>query len=624
MFVGFVAVIMLSAANTWGAGFLDDFDRPDGEVGNGWSTWTDGTIETKIVNSEVLIAGQQGGNWYRSGISRPIEGETRFSFDFKADNQFNVHIELSDADWNLIDVWAWPGGYFSYGFRVLGVWSGWTQIPGSEMIAGQYNTLMVEQEDAKFILTLNGKVIGTVTNNNFFRIGEVFIGSDAAAGTIGSLHIDNVQIGIVMAEKARDPRPKDGAFHDDTWVTLSWKPGQFTVSHDVYLGEDFDVVNDAMHDSDVYRGNQEGTFYVAGFPGFAYPEGLVPGTTYYWRIDEVNNADPNSPWKGPVWRFSITPRKAYNPSPADGAKYVDADVTLKWTGGFGVKLHHLYLGANLADVEAGTGGTYKGPVDLASYKPAALVLGTTYYWRVDEFDGAKTHKGDVWSFTTIPDLPITDPDLMGWWKLDEGYGTKAVDSSGHANHGTISGKTVWVDGYNGGALQFDGTSTYIEVATGLAGSDAGSVAAWIKTTQSTLGMIFYGTDDTGGNGYGGENELHLNIGNGGVVEFYIEGATNVSVKTPAVNDDAWHHVAATWDKTGGVNLYLDGAPAGSVAHTGNSFNFTGRVRLGRPNAGERYYAGVLDDLRLFKKALTVDQVKQTMRGDPLVAWKRGF
>ncbi|HUV63700.1 MAG TPA: hypothetical protein VMW24_07365 [Sedimentisphaerales bacterium] len=39
-------------------------------------------------------------------------------------------------------------------------------------------------------------------------------------------------------------------------------------------------------------------------PGGPYPSGLVAGTTYYWRIDEVNDADPNSPWKGPVWSFS--------------------------------------------------------------------------------------------------------------------------------------------------------------------------------------------------------------------------------------------------------------------------------------------------------------------------------
>lgn len=45
-------------------------------------------------------------------------------------------------------------------------------------------------------------------------------------------------------------------------------------------------------------------FFIAGFSGYSYPDGLVNGTTYYWRIDEVNDADPNSPWKGKVWSFT--------------------------------------------------------------------------------------------------------------------------------------------------------------------------------------------------------------------------------------------------------------------------------------------------------------------------------
>jgi len=199
---GALTVIVLSVVNAWGAGFLDDFNRPDGEVGNGWAIWTDGGIEPKIVDNEVLIAGQQVRNWRRSGIYRLVEAETRFSFDFKADDRFNVHIELNDNIYindsafptHVIDVYAWPGGPFSYGFRIFGAWSGWTEIPGSNVIAGQYNTLMVELEDTEFILTLNGQVIGSVPHNNFTRIGEVFIGSDAAAGTVGSLHIDNVKM----------------------------------------------------------------------------------------------------------------------------------------------------------------------------------------------------------------------------------------------------------------------------------------------------------------------------------------------------------------------------------------------------------------------------------------------
>jgi hypothetical protein len=136
---------------------------------------------------------------------------------------------------------------------------------------------------------------------------------------------------------ASTPGPRDGALHEDTWVNLSWRPGDSAVSHDVYLGNNFDDVNAGAEGT--FQGNQTGTFIVAGFPGFAFPDGLVPGTTYYWRIDEVNDTEPNSPWKGDVWSFSIPPKTAYNPDPADGAESVDPDVQLSWTPGFGSKLH---------------------------------------------------------------------------------------------------------------------------------------------------------------------------------------------------------------------------------------------------------------------------------------------
>jgi hypothetical protein len=197
---------------------------------------------------------------------------------------------------------------------------------------------------------------------------------------------------------ARSPNPKDGALHEDTWVTLSWKPGVLAVSHDVYLGDNYDTVSNAAPDSDVFRGNQGETFLVAGFPGFPYPDGLVPGTTYYWRIDEVNDADPNSPWKGNVWSFLIPPKTAYNPDPADGAEFVGPDdVTLTWTPGFGAKLHTVYFGETFDEINDATGGA---PGGIATYRPGPLELEKVYYWRVDEFDALETYKGDVWSFTT--------------------------------------------------------------------------------------------------------------------------------------------------------------------------------------------------------------------------------
>jgi hypothetical protein len=163
----------------------------------------------------------------------------------------------------------------------------------------------------------------------------------------------------------------------------------------VYIGENFDEVNAGAEGT--FQGNQAGTFIVVGFPGFPYPDGLVPGTTYYWRIDEVNDTEPNSPWKGSVWSFSVPPKTAYYPDPADAAEQVDPDVTLSWTAGFGAKLNTVYFGDNFDDVNNATGGLPQG---ATTYTPGTLKLAKTYYWRIDEFDVIETHKGGVWSFTT--------------------------------------------------------------------------------------------------------------------------------------------------------------------------------------------------------------------------------
>jgi hypothetical protein len=164
----------------------------------------------------------------------------------------------------------------------------------------------------------------------------------------------------------------------------------------VYFSDNFDDVNDAT--GDAFRGNQTLTYFVVGFPGFPYPDGLVPGTTYFWRIDEINPDDPNSPWRGPIWSFSVAPRTAYNPDPADGAEAVDPAATLSWTAGFGAKLHTIYLGDDYDQVSNATGGAAQG---ATIYKPAkSLDSEKVYYWRVDEFDGSETYKGDIWSFTT--------------------------------------------------------------------------------------------------------------------------------------------------------------------------------------------------------------------------------
>jgi hypothetical protein len=99
-----------------------------------------------------------------------------------------------------------------------------------------------------------------------------------------------------------------------------------------------------------------------------------------------------------VWNFSVPPKTAYAPVPADGAGSVATDVELSWTPGFGAKLHTVYFGETFDEVDTATAGKSQG---TTSYDPGTLTMAKTYFWRVDEFDVVETHKGDVWSFTTV-------------------------------------------------------------------------------------------------------------------------------------------------------------------------------------------------------------------------------
>ena len=200
--------------------------------------------------------------------------------------------------------------------------------------------------------------------------------------------------------KASNPNPRDGVIFKDTWVTLSWQPSDLAVSFDIYVGENYDNVKYGT--GGTFRGNHSLIFFIVGFPGYPYPDGLVPGTTYYWRIDEINNQHSGSPWEGDVWSFRIPSKTAYDPYPADGAEFVDPDVILNWEPGLGAKLHTVYFGDSFVEVNNASGGVPQGNTN---YNPSRLEIGKTYYWRIDEFDTITTHRGDVWSFTVGAEAP---------------------------------------------------------------------------------------------------------------------------------------------------------------------------------------------------------------------------
>jgi len=189
--------------------------------------------------------------------------------------------------------------------------------------------------------------------------------------------------------KATAPSPADGA-KDVVTALLSWTPGVLAVTHNIYVGT---TPNLGAAD---YQGQSPG-----GAAMYFHAPGLTPGTTYYWRIDEVA-LDGKTVYAGDIWSFTTAVQAAYGPQPWNGVYGVAVEADLAWTPGAGAVSHDVYFGKDKAAVAVGDASTFKGNQLLPNYDPGTLADHTTYYWRIDEHDtGGAVHPGPVWRFTTV-------------------------------------------------------------------------------------------------------------------------------------------------------------------------------------------------------------------------------
>jgi len=153
--------------------------------------------------------------------------------------------------------------------------------PNAQTNAGSYNHIELEVTPGKVTVTLNGKLVEVLTMPASPRPFASNARQRRRSRHEGSIHIDNVVIGKIVAGKAKDPNP-DGVTNVARDGTLSWTAGEFAKTHNVYLGDTFADVNSADLSKAVGKG-QEGNTFTPAAP-------LEYGKTYYWRVDEVNAA----------------------------------------------------------------------------------------------------------------------------------------------------------------------------------------------------------------------------------------------------------------------------------------------------------------------------------------------
>ena len=238
----------------------------------------------------------------------------------------------------------------------------------------------------------------------------------------------------------------------DLVIQFGWRDGS---TNGVYAYDP--LVGDDVHLFDDYEYATGGDTIHAIVP--LADLGLVPGQTIAlsafqegasnsWQVDWMESFE---------LKLKDTSTLASNPAPAEDSSDVERDVILGWNAGKFAVEHNVYLGTDWADVnDASTGNPLgvllsQGQAD-ASYDAGRLEFNQTYYWRVDEVNGAPdrtVHKGEVWSFATEPlSYPIGDitatassaENNMGPEKSVDGSGLDELDQ-----HSTLA-SDMWLSG----------------------------------------------------------------------------------------------------------------------------------------------------------------------------------
>jgi len=147
---------------------------------------------------------------------------------------------------------------------------------------------------------------------------------------------------------------------------------------------------------------------------------------------------------------AIAKELAKDPSPANGATGLPLDTTLSWSAGEYAVAHDVYMGTSFDDVNDGTTPTSAGQ-SATTYDPGMLEYGQTYYWRIDEVNGAPDNtvfKGEVWSFSTEAFAdPIKGVIATSNVPAEAGSGPeKTVDGSGlnDADQHSVDAPDTWL------------------------------------------------------------------------------------------------------------------------------------------------------------------------------------
>jgi hypothetical protein len=241
---------------------------------------------TEFLDSWLFPAGSSGGSDWADNY-----GDRLFGW-LKPEQTGDYTFWIAGDD--LSELWLSTDGSPTNAKMIAQV-TGWTDAMDWDATTGSTNAaamksapITLQAGQKYFIMTLHKEGGGGDS------VGVAWQGPGIAARTL--LSAKYVDMFYLAPLQAFGPSPANGAVDTAQSLTLSWNAGDKAQKHDVYLGDDKDAVAAADTSSPLFMGSQADASYDAS--------DLEWGKTYYWRVDETNAGEADSPWKGNVWSFT--------------------------------------------------------------------------------------------------------------------------------------------------------------------------------------------------------------------------------------------------------------------------------------------------------------------------------
>jgi hypothetical protein len=202
--------------------------------------------------------------------------------------------------------------------------------------------------------------------------------------------------------------------------------------------------------------------------------------------------------------------------------------------------------------------------------------------------------------------------LIAHWALDEATGTFAADAAGGYS-ATLAIGATWSTGWLGSGVTLDGTRGYVAAPIIDVPGSALTLAAWVKNTAFPSGedqRIISKSSNTAKQTYYWVLS-HAKRGRRNLLSFRLRtstGSTTLIADTGDLQANSWYHAAATYDGVT-MHLYLNGIEVGRTSKAGViATNAAVPVDIGRDPNGSNYLSGVVDEVRIYNRALTAADI----------------